>query len=78
MNRHRLLFSERKCMRPRVSGRRVDGGGEVLMQNKVSVLFVLLRPSKAIFFFFFKSNLYMTVISSVRQKTAITVFAQKG
>ena len=28
------------------------GGGEVLMQNKVSVLFVSLRPSQAIFFFF--------------------------
>ena len=53
------------------------GGEEALMLNKLSVLFVSLRPSQAIFFFF-KSNRYMTVISSVRKKPAIAVFAQKG
>ena len=66
-------------MRPRQKKEigRGRGWGGVLMLNKLSVLFVSLRPSQA-FFFFFRSNLYMTAISSVRKKNAITVFAQKG
>lgn len=62
-----------------VSGRRVDGGGGRCWCkiNLASFLFHWGRL-RQFFFFFFKSNLYMTVISSVRQKTAITVFAQEG
>ena len=41
-------------MRPRQRKESGRGGGEVLMQNKVSVLFVSLRPSQAIFVFFFQ------------------------
>ena len=43
-------------MRPRQKKEigRGRGGGGVLMLNKLSVLFVSLRPSQAFFFFFFQ------------------------
>ena len=44
--------------------------------DKLSVLFVSLRPSQA-FSFFFKSNLYMTAISSVRKKKRNYCFCPK-
>ena len=47
------------------------------MLNKLRVLFVSLRPSQAIFFFF-KSNLYMTVISSVRKKPQLLFLRKKA
>ena len=48
------------------------------MLNKLRVLFVSLRPSQAIFFFFFKSNLYMTVISSFRKKPQLLFLRKKA
>ena len=75
-----VYYFQKKSVCSLVSGRRVDGGGGRCWCkiNLASFLFHFGRLRQFSVFFFFKSNLYMTVISSVRQKTAITFFAQKG
>ena len=74
-----IIFRKEVYAASSAEGEWTEGwGGRCWCKINLAFLFVSLRPSQAIFFFFFKSNLYMTVISSVRQKTAITFFAQKG
>ena len=66
-------------MRPRQKKEigRGRGWGGVLMLNKLSVLFVSLRPSQAFFFFLEIESVHDGYFLG-SQKNAITVFAQNG
>ena len=71
-----IIFRKEVYAASSAEGEWTEGGRCWCKINLASFLFHWGRLRQ--FFFFFKSNLYMTVISSVRQKTAITFFAQKG